>query len=152
MAAIFGSHSSRDDALASHLEAWLQAAGVTDLFIDHGHIPGTTVRCSSARPTATDEARPPSVGWAGRRHIEPQQQYRAPCGQHAPGWARAASSPRTDGSARTASRKMDDKWAQIEIGAVNTPPPSCRACGPGRRRAFLRKIRSLTKLQLARVD
>lgn len=40
MATIFVSHSSRDDALASQLEAWLGANGFTDLFIDHAHIAG----------------------------------------------------------------------------------------------------------------
>jgi formylglycine-generating enzyme required for sulfatase activity len=35
MTTIFVSHSSRDDALASQLEAWLKENGFTDLFIDH---------------------------------------------------------------------------------------------------------------------
>jgi formylglycine-generating enzyme required for sulfatase activity len=36
MAVLFVSHSSKDDALAGSLEAWLHAHGFTDLFVDHG--------------------------------------------------------------------------------------------------------------------
>lgn len=35
MASIFLSHSSQDDSLASHLEAWLKRSGFDDLFVDH---------------------------------------------------------------------------------------------------------------------
>ena len=38
MAAIFLSHSSRNDVLASALEAWLKANGFDDLFVDHDSI------------------------------------------------------------------------------------------------------------------
>lgn len=38
MSAIFLSHSSRDDTLATTLEAWLKANGFDDIFIDHGSI------------------------------------------------------------------------------------------------------------------
>jgi TIR domain len=38
MAAIFFSHSSRDDALAREVEAWLRKQGFDDLFVDHGSI------------------------------------------------------------------------------------------------------------------
>ncbi len=38
MPAIFLSHSSRNDALASALEAWLAANGFDDLFVDHSDI------------------------------------------------------------------------------------------------------------------
>jgi hypothetical protein len=40
MAVLFVSHSSRDDAVASDLEAWLARQGFTDLFIDHRNIMG----------------------------------------------------------------------------------------------------------------
>jgi hypothetical protein len=73
---------------------------------------------------------------AGRTHIEPEQQSRLPFGQHAPAWARAASSLRAGESARSASRTMHDERVRIDIGAVNIPPPSCRAYGPGRWRAL----------------
>lgn len=38
MTSIFISHSSKDDALASQLEAWLKSNGFVDLFIDHSNI------------------------------------------------------------------------------------------------------------------
>lgn len=38
MAAIFLSHSSRNDAMASALVAWLSANGFTDMFVDHDAI------------------------------------------------------------------------------------------------------------------
>ena len=38
MAAIFLSHSSRNDALASEIERWLRANGFDDLFVDHDSI------------------------------------------------------------------------------------------------------------------
>jgi len=40
MAVLFVSHSSKDDPAASALEAWLQANGFTDLYVDHHGIPG----------------------------------------------------------------------------------------------------------------
>ena len=40
MAVLFISHSSRDDAHASPLEAWLKANGFTDIFVDHQNIAG----------------------------------------------------------------------------------------------------------------
>jgi hypothetical protein len=40
MAVLFVSHSSKDDALASALEAWLRSEGFTDLFVDHKHMVG----------------------------------------------------------------------------------------------------------------
>ena len=38
MAAIFFSHASHDDALASEIEAWLKNKGFDDIFLDHGSI------------------------------------------------------------------------------------------------------------------
>jgi TIR domain len=38
MAVLFVSHSSKDDAVARALEAWLRAEGFTDIFIDHTSI------------------------------------------------------------------------------------------------------------------
>ena len=38
MAVLFISHASRDDAAIRDLEAWLEAKGFTDLFIDHSGI------------------------------------------------------------------------------------------------------------------
>ncbi|MEM9740646.1 MAG: toll/interleukin-1 receptor domain-containing protein, partial [Pseudomonadota bacterium] len=52
MATIFISHSSRDDALASQLEAWLVASGFTDLFIDHSHISGGEAWADALRANA----------------------------------------------------------------------------------------------------
>ena len=40
MATVFLSHSSRDDDLASQLEAWLTSVGFDDLFVDHSGIRG----------------------------------------------------------------------------------------------------------------
>jgi formylglycine-generating enzyme required for sulfatase activity len=40
MAVLFISHSSKDDALATALEAWLKANGFTDIFVDHHSIAG----------------------------------------------------------------------------------------------------------------
>jgi TIR domain len=40
VAVLFISHSSKDDAYASALEAWLDANGFTDIFIDHQNIAG----------------------------------------------------------------------------------------------------------------
>jgi hypothetical protein len=40
MAVLFVSHSSKDDAAATSIEAWLHANGFTDLFIDHHSIAG----------------------------------------------------------------------------------------------------------------
>ncbi len=52
MATIFISHSSRDDALASQLEAWLIANGFTDLFIDHSSISGGKAWADALRANA----------------------------------------------------------------------------------------------------
>ena len=52
MATIFISHSSRDDALASRLEAWLQASGFSDLFIDHSSISGGEAWADALRANA----------------------------------------------------------------------------------------------------
>lgn len=52
MATIFISHSSRDDALAGQLEAWLIANGFTDLFIDHSHISGGEAWADALRANA----------------------------------------------------------------------------------------------------
>jgi hypothetical protein len=38
MAAIFFSHSSRDDVLARELESWLNKEGFEDIFVDHSSI------------------------------------------------------------------------------------------------------------------
>lgn len=35
MTVLFVSHSSKDDAYATALEAWLNANGFTDIFVDH---------------------------------------------------------------------------------------------------------------------
>jgi hypothetical protein len=40
MAVLFVSHSSKDDAAASALEAWLRANGFTDTFVDHQKLVG----------------------------------------------------------------------------------------------------------------
>ena len=40
MAVLFVSHSSKDDAAVTALEAWLRANGFTDMFIDHHSIAG----------------------------------------------------------------------------------------------------------------
>jgi formylglycine-generating enzyme required for sulfatase activity len=40
MAVVFVSHSSKDDATAVALEAWLRDHGITDLFVDHEDIAG----------------------------------------------------------------------------------------------------------------
>ena len=40
MAVLFVSHSSRDDAAATALEAWLRANGFTDIFVDHHSLAG----------------------------------------------------------------------------------------------------------------
>ena len=40
MAVLFVSHSSKDDAAATALEAWLHGHGFTDVFIDHSNIAG----------------------------------------------------------------------------------------------------------------
>jgi hypothetical protein len=40
MAAVFLSHASRDDGLASQLETWLRSEGFDDLFVDHSDIRG----------------------------------------------------------------------------------------------------------------
>ena len=40
VAVLFISHSSRDDACATALEAWLNANGFTDIFVDHHSIAG----------------------------------------------------------------------------------------------------------------
>jgi formylglycine-generating enzyme required for sulfatase activity len=40
MAVLFVSHSSKDDAAVTALEAWLRGRGFTDLFIDHSNIAG----------------------------------------------------------------------------------------------------------------
>ncbi len=52
MATIFISHSSRDDALASQLEAWLRGNGFTDLFIDHSSISGGAAWADALRANA----------------------------------------------------------------------------------------------------
>jgi hypothetical protein len=38
MPVLFISHSSKDDAVARALEAWMRADGFTDIFIDHTSI------------------------------------------------------------------------------------------------------------------
>jgi TIR domain len=40
VAVLFISHSSKDNACATALEAWLNANGFTDIFIDHHSIAG----------------------------------------------------------------------------------------------------------------
>jgi hypothetical protein len=40
VAVLFVSHSSKDDAMATELEAWLRGRGFTDIFIDHSNIAG----------------------------------------------------------------------------------------------------------------
>jgi TIR domain len=40
MPVLFISHSSKDDAAATSLEAWLRARGFTDIFVDHSSIGG----------------------------------------------------------------------------------------------------------------
>jgi hypothetical protein len=40
VAVLFVSHSSKDDALATALEAWLKANGFSDIFVDHHSIAG----------------------------------------------------------------------------------------------------------------
>jgi formylglycine-generating enzyme required for sulfatase activity len=40
MAVLFVSHSSKDDAIASALEAWLHASGFDDTFVDHQNLAG----------------------------------------------------------------------------------------------------------------
>jgi formylglycine-generating enzyme required for sulfatase activity len=40
MAVLFVSHSSKDDAMATALEAWLRANGFTDIFVDHQSLAG----------------------------------------------------------------------------------------------------------------
>ena len=40
MPVLFVSHSSKDDAIVSGLEAWLRTSGFTDFFIDHSNIAG----------------------------------------------------------------------------------------------------------------
>src|SRR5580700_2022932 len=40
MRVLFVSHSSKDDAAATVLEAWLRANGFTDIFVDHHSIAG----------------------------------------------------------------------------------------------------------------
>ena len=40
MPVLFVSHSSKDDAIVSGLEAWLRTNGFTDFFIDHSNIAG----------------------------------------------------------------------------------------------------------------
>ncbi len=52
MATIFLSHASRDDALASQLEAWLRTNGFTDLFVDHSSIAGGAKWADALRASA----------------------------------------------------------------------------------------------------
>ena len=52
MAVLFVSHSSKDDAHASSLEAWLRAAGFTDIFVDHESIAGGEKWRESLRKSA----------------------------------------------------------------------------------------------------
>ena len=52
VASIFISHSSRDDAIASQLEKWLQIEGFTDLFIDHSSISGGEAWADALRANA----------------------------------------------------------------------------------------------------
>ena len=40
MAVLFVSHSRKDDAMASALEAWLHLNGFADIFVDHHSIAG----------------------------------------------------------------------------------------------------------------
>src|SRR5438045_787553 len=40
MAVLFISHSNKDDARASSLEAWLKTNGFADIFVDHSSIAG----------------------------------------------------------------------------------------------------------------
>jgi hypothetical protein len=40
MPVVFISHATKDDATASALEAWLQANGCNDIFIDHLSVAG----------------------------------------------------------------------------------------------------------------
>ena len=42
MAVLFVSHSSKDDAAATALEAWLRDNGFTDIFVDHHSLAGGT--------------------------------------------------------------------------------------------------------------
>jgi len=54
MAALFLSHSNKDDAAATALEGWLRANGFTDIFIDHDSIVGgDTWRQALQAATAT---------------------------------------------------------------------------------------------------
>ena len=93
------------------------------------------------------EARPPSVRGRAERSTNRNNNngFRVASTLHL--WARAASSPRTGGRARSASRTLHDERARIDIGAVNIPPPSCRAYGPGRWRALPWVLRRRTKLR-----
>lgn len=52
MATIFISHASRDDELASQLEAWLRRSGFSDLFIDHASISGGAAWADALRASA----------------------------------------------------------------------------------------------------
>ena len=42
MAVLFVSHSSKDDAAATVLEAWFRDNGFTDIFVDHHNLAGGT--------------------------------------------------------------------------------------------------------------
>ena len=52
MALVFVSHSSRDDGLAGDLETWLNASGLTDLFVDHSSIAGGEAWADALRASA----------------------------------------------------------------------------------------------------
>ena len=52
MATVFISHSSKDDVLASQLEAWMKQHGFSDLFIDHSNIRGGDIWADALRDAA----------------------------------------------------------------------------------------------------
>jgi len=52
VATVFVSHSSRDDALATDLEGWLRASGITDIFVDHSAIAGGAKWADALRASA----------------------------------------------------------------------------------------------------
>jgi hypothetical protein len=52
MAVLFISHSSKDDAAATSLEAWLRARGFSDIFVDHSTIGGGEKWAEALRESA----------------------------------------------------------------------------------------------------
>jgi hypothetical protein len=52
MAVLFISHSSKDDAAATSLEAWLRARGFSDIFVDHSNIGGGEKWAEALRESA----------------------------------------------------------------------------------------------------